>query len=68
MLMLVSLSSIVTFYFSFSEVNFTLTDGNVNVDSVSTRAYISQCRGKQNPNMESLMLMSNITLFIIYFI
>ena len=57
--MLVSLSSIATFYFSFSEVNFTLTDGNVNVDSVSTRAYISQCKGKQLLNLQTLMLMSN---------
>ena len=58
MLMLVSLSSIATFYFSFSEVNFTLTDGNVNVSYVSTRAYISQCKGKQLLNLQTLMLMS----------
>ena len=57
MLMLVSLLSMATFYFSFSEVNFTLTDGNVNVYSVSTRAYISQCKGKQLLNLQTLMLM-----------
>ena len=35
---------------------FTLTSAIVNVDSVSTRAYISQGKGIQVPNMESLML------------
>ena len=58
MLTLMSLSSIPTFYNSFSEVLFTLTDGNVNVDSVSTRAYISQCKGKQLLNLQTVMLMS----------
>ena len=46
MLMLMSLSSIATFYFSFLEVVFTLTSGIVNVGFISTRAYISQCEGK----------------------
>ena len=35
------------------------------LDLISIHAYISKCDGKQNPNMELLMLMSNITLFII---
>ena len=58
MLMLVSLSSIATFYFSFSEVNFTLTASIVNLVLISTRAYISQCKGKQLLNLQTLMLMS----------
>ena len=56
--MLISLKSIVNFYFYFYKSFFTLTDGNVNVDSVSTRAYISQCRGKQLLNLQTVMLMS----------
>lgn len=58
MLTLMSLSSIVASYFQFSESYFTLTDANVNVDSFSIRAYISQCKGKQLLKLESLMLMS----------
>ena len=39
----------------------------VNVDSVLNRAYISQGKGIQVPNMESLMLMS-ILLFLLYYL
>ena len=35
----------------------TLTSAIVNVNSFSTLAYISQCKGIQHPDMESLMLM-----------
>ena len=37
-------------------MNFTLTFRVVNVDFISTRAYISQGKGIQVLNMESLML------------
>ena len=40
-------------------MNLTLTSMVVNVDFISTRAYISQGKGIQVPNMESLMLMLN---------
>ena len=65
MLMLMSLSSIATFYFSFLEVVLTLTASIVNLVLISTRAYISQCRGKQLLNSQSLMLMSNQGLVLL---
>ena len=44
------------FYRLFPVMNFTLTFRVVNVDFISTRAYISQGKGIQVLNMESLML------------
>ena len=48
-------------------MNFTLTFRVVNVDFISTRAYISQGKGIQVLNMESLMLML-ILLFLLYYL
>ena len=48
-------------------MNFTLTFRVVNVDFISIRAYISQGKGIQVLNMESLMLML-ILLFLLYYL
>ena len=45
------------FYRLFPVMNFTLTSMVVNVDFISTRAYISQGKRIQVPNMVSLILM-----------
>ena len=52
---------------SFLATAFTLTAMGVNVNLISTLAYISQCKGISHPDMESLMLMS-ILLQILYYL
>jgi len=57
-LMLMSFKSILILKLSFLITTFTLPLAIVNVGSFSTRAYISQCKGKQLLNPESQSLMS----------